>query len=140
MQKTSKIYLSLFLVILLIGSGFMYLFSKRHSDVGKDLMMLNSTDKNTVTNNERTKIIQKNTAEKIKKVTEKDKDLDGLSDEDEKKNKTNPENIDSDVDGLLDAEEVTVYHTDPLNPDTDSDGKRDGYEVDMGANPLKKDK
>jgi hypothetical protein len=140
MQKTSKIYLSLFLVILLIGVGFMYLYSKRHSDVGKDLMMLNSTDKNTVTNNERTKIIQKNTAEKIKKVTEKDKDLDGLSDEDEKKNKTNPENIDSDVDGLLDAEEVTVYHTDPLNPDTDSDGKRDGYEVDMGANPLKKDK
>ncbi len=37
--------------------------------------------------------------------------------------------IDSDGDGLLDAEETTVYHTDPLNPDTDNDQLSDGDEI-----------
>jgi hypothetical protein len=115
-------------------------YSKKNKDTNSNLPVLNSQTKNPVKSSDATKVIEKNTADKIKKITSKDKDLDGLSDENEKKYGTNPESIDTDGDGLLDAEEVTVYHTDPLNPDTDGDGKKDGYEVDMGVNPLKKDK
>jgi len=44
--------------------------------------------------------------------------------------------IDSDQDGLSDAEEKT-YGTDPHNPDTDGDGYSDGAEVKAGYDPLK---
>ena len=43
--------------------------------------------------------------------------------------------LDSDGDGLTDAMELTVYHTDPLNPDTDGDGHPDGLEVSLGFSP-----
>jgi len=42
---------------------------------------------------------------------------------------------DSDSDGLSDAKEVTIYHTDPANPDTDGDGFSDGEEVTRGYSP-----
>ncbi len=44
--------------------------------------------------------------------------------------------LDSDQDGLSDAEEKT-YGTDPFNPDTDGDGYTDGAEVKSGYDPLK---
>ena len=44
--------------------------------------------------------------------------------------------IDSDNDGLTDAEEV-IFGTAPTNPDTDGDGYRDGVEVANGYNPTK---
>jgi len=44
-------------------------------------------------------------------------------------------NIDSDNDGLTDAQEK-VLGTDPHNPDTDGDGYLDGAEVKSGYNPL----
>ncbi|MCX6796216.1 MAG: hypothetical protein NTW06_01835 [Candidatus Falkowbacteria bacterium] len=43
--------------------------------------------------------------------------------------------IDSDNDGLTDSEE-TKYGTDPQNSDTDGDGYKDGDEVKNGYNPL----
>lgn len=43
---------------------------------------------------------------------------------------------DSDGDGLTDAYERLVSHTDPYNPDTDGDGISDGDEVLAGTNPL----
>ena len=43
---------------------------------------------------------------------------------------------DSDNDGLTDAYERLVSHTDPLNWDTDGDGLSDGWEVEHGMNPL----
>jgi hypothetical protein len=43
---------------------------------------------------------------------------------------------DSDNDGLSDADEIQVYHTDPLNADTDGDDRNDGDEVLAGTNPL----
>ena len=45
------------------------------------------------------------------------------------------EDIDSDGDGLTDAEEDD-YGTDPRNPDTDGDGLPDGWEVKNGTDPL----
>lgn len=44
------------------------------------------------------------------------------------------EDLDSDADGLTDAEEER-YGTDPMNPDTDGDGYSDGDEVASGYNP-----
>jgi hypothetical protein len=65
-----------------------------------------------------------------------DSDSDGLSDAEEKTYGTNIKAVDTDGDGLSDYEEVKIYHTDPLNPDTDGDGFTDGQEVKLGYNPL----
>lgn len=43
---------------------------------------------------------------------------------------------DTDGDGLSDLLESTQYGTDPENPDTDFDGMSDGWEVAHGLNPL----
>ncbi|MCX6714589.1 MAG: hypothetical protein NTX72_02130 [Candidatus Uhrbacteria bacterium] len=64
-----------------------------------------------------------------------DSDKDGLTDVREAQLGTNPNNPDTDGDGLFDKEEVDVYHTNPLNPDTDGDGFKDGDEVKKGYNP-----
>jgi hypothetical protein len=46
---------------------------------------------------------------------------------------------DPDNDGLTSAYENLVSHTDPNNPDTDGDGIPDGWEVLLGMNPLAND-
>ncbi len=46
--------------------------------------------------------------------------------------------LDTDGDGLLDAWEVQVFHTDPTKKDTDSDGFADRVEIEKGFNPLGK--
>lgn len=43
--------------------------------------------------------------------------------------------VDSDGDGLSDAQEI-IIGTDPFNPDTDGDGFSDGVEVASGSDPL----
>ncbi len=69
-----------------------------------------------------------------------DKDGDGLTKREEQEIGTDPNNPDSDGDGLQDGEEVRVYITDPLNPDSDADALKDGAEVKTHAtDPLKAD-
>lgn len=67
-----------------------------------------------------------------------DTDHDGLNDYDEVKvYGTNPSNPDTDYDMLKDGEEVHHYRTSPLNPDTDKGGVSDGHEVlEDGTDPL----
>ena len=50
-------------------------------------------------------------------------------------NKANAASVDSDGDGLSDAQEI-MLGTDPFNPDTDGDGFNDGIEVATGSDPL----
>lgn len=70
----------------------------------------------------------------------RDSDEDGLLDRDEEKLGTNPDNPDTDGDGLKDGEEVTTFSTNPLNADTDGDGLQDGQEVKaIRTDPLKAD-
>lgn len=64
-----------------------------------------------------------------------DTDKDGLPDTREAQLGTDPNNPDTDADGLFDKEEVDVYHTNPLNSDTDGDTFPDGSEVKKGYNP-----
>lgn len=68
-----------------------------------------------------------------------DDDNDDLSNADEIIAGTDPENEDTDGDGLTDGEEVNEYDTDPLDSDTDDDGLRDGEDVDSGGDPTKED-
>lgn len=57
-----------------------------------------------------------------------DVDKDGLDDVREREIKTNPQNPDTDSDGLNDGEEVIVHKSNPLSPDSDNDGLSDGDE------------
>jgi len=66
-----------------------------------------------------------------------DTDGDGLLDGEEVLTwGSNPRNRDTDADILLDGDEVHVYGTSPTNPDTDGDSFPDGVEIAMGTNPL----
>jgi serine/threonine protein kinase len=88
-----------------------------------------------------------------------DNDEDGLSNAQELAGGTDPENDDTDGDGLNDGQEVNQYGTNPkqedsdgdtlvdgaeiehgtspTNPDSDGDGTPDGVEVDAGTDPLR---
>jgi len=69
-----------------------------------------------------------------------DSDGDGLSDADESTRGTDPFNADSDKDKLSDFAECKTHLTDPLNEDSDFDGLLDGEEVTKRkTNPLKRD-
>jgi hypothetical protein len=69
-------------------------------------------------------------------VAQEDPDRDGLTNLQEFQAGTDPNNPDTDGDGLSDGDEVNKYHTNPLLPDTDGDGIPDGLEVQTGTNPL----
>ena len=69
-----------------------------------------------------------------------DYDHDGLIKRIEKEIGTDPNNPDTDGDGLKDGEEYLTYKTDPLKADTDGDGLNDGDEVfKYKTNPIKAD-
>ena len=61
---------------------------------------------------------------------QKDTDNDGIGDVCDASS-----NADSDLDGLNDSDE-TIYGTDPHNPDSDADGVKDGQEVTDGSDPM----
>ncbi len=65
-----------------------------------------------------------------------DTDQDGLSDAQEFAQGTNPRLVDSDNDGLSDWEESAIFGTNPLHVDSDGDSYLDGEEVQNGYNPL----
>ncbi len=69
-----------------------------------------------------------------------DSDNDALTDEEEATFGTDPNNPDSDYDGLSDGDEMHNLNLNPLNSDTDEDGLPDGAEVNIyGTNPLQAD-
>ena len=49
---------------------------------------------------------------------------------------TDPNDADSDDDGLSDGDEINIHSTDPNDADSDNDGLNDGYEVVNGTSPL----
>ena len=65
--------------------------------------------------------------------TSKDSDTDGLSDLYEKSLGSDPNNSDTDGDGLKDGEEVNTYGSSPTKIDTDGDGYDDKTEANNGT-------
>lgn len=66
-----------------------------------------------------------------------DSDGDGIDDDVEMFTSfTDPLDADSDDDGLSDGDEVNLYGTEPLEVDTDEDGESDYLEVMQGTDPL----
>ncbi len=68
-----------------------------------------------------------------------DSDNDGLTDAEESELLTNPQNPDSDNDTLTDGEEVNEHNTNPLDPDTDNDGLPDADELNNNTSPTDAD-
>jgi|GEM_PF-550080 len=64
-----------------------------------------------------------------------DIDGDGLSHAEETDLGTDPEDPDTDEDGLNDGDEVNVYDTDPVDGESDDDTLPDGWEVFNGLDP-----
>ena len=68
-----------------------------------------------------------------------DPDGDGLVNFDEYVRGSDPNDPDTDGDGLSDGAEVHTYGTDPFKADTDNDELNDGAEIARGTNPLDPD-
>jgi hypothetical protein len=68
-----------------------------------------------------------------------DPDSDHLTNKEEYLNNTDPQDPDTDGDGLNDGKEIKNYHTDPLNADTDGDDYPDGEEISEDTDPLNDD-
>ena len=64
-----------------------------------------------------------------------DPDNDGLSNAQELTSNTNPNNPDTDNDGLTDGLEVLTHGSNPRLADSDGDGLNDGPEITAGSNP-----
>lgn len=65
-----------------------------------------------------------------------DPDGDGLDNLGELGARTDPQDPDSDGDGLTDGQEANEHFTDPTDPDSDGDGMPDGFELAHGLDPL----
>ena len=78
------------------------------------------------------KSVNQNFVEAINKLSATDADLDGLADSEETKYGTDPHKADTDGDGLLDKDEITIYKTDPRKADTYGFGMSDGKGVRQG--------
>ena len=121
------------IVIIVIALGFS----------GWYFLLRNKKDSNgaVVTKDEITKAapakqeVDAGTLELLKKFAD-DQDRDGIKDADEIVKGLNPNEFDSDFDGLSDKLEIEKYKTDPLKKDTDGDGFGDGVEVLNGYNPA----
>ncbi|MBO83950.1 MAG: hypothetical protein CL927_01210 [Deltaproteobacteria bacterium] len=68
-----------------------------------------------------------------------DADRDGLTGPEEERYGTDPDQQDTDGDGLEDGQEVLELGTDPTNADSDNDGIGDGEEYEGGTDPLSSD-
>jgi len=73
------------------------------------------------------------------KLANPDKDGDGLSNDVETKQGSNPTNPDSDGDGLNDDFEANISKTNSNKADTDNDGLSDGLESQFGLSPNQPD-
>lgn len=65
-----------------------------------------------------------------------DGDGDGLSNDAEHANGTNPVVADTDGDGVSDGDEVLVHGSSPLSTDTDGDDMPDAWEITHGVSPA----
>lgn len=133
MLKKNKIIVICLLAVFLLAGG-LFLYVNKKNIRNKDL---NSVNKENIEKSKRAEELDSlNGILKETRLT--DADLDGLSNEEENGLGTDPQKADTDGDGILDNDEITIYKTNPLKADTDGDGKSDGYEARRNQDPLKK--
>jgi len=70
------------------------------------------------------------------RIIAEDKDGDGLTNTEELGYGTDPNDADTDNDGLNDGLEINVYGTDVFDQDSDGDGWLDGIEAFNGSDPM----
>ncbi|GEM_PF-1374268 len=124
------------ILIILILAGAVYFLSNKFSVQIKNIfsrLTTKSAQENPITPAPSTNVT--NSTDQTNQAV-LDSDYDGLIDTDEQQLGADPNKADTDGDGLVDGEEVNIYHTDPLKADTDGDGIADGLEVRQGTNPL----
>lgn len=135
-NKSSKFWvyiIGIFVIIILaVGIAYAYLSG---SIFNKNQNKAVNGNVNTAQTAQTSAVNQSFTVPKVNTNQALDSDGDGLTDAEEKTLGTDPKNPDTDGDGLSDRDEVKIYHTDPLKKDTDGDGVSDGDEVKRGDNP-----
>lgn len=127
-------------VVLLMSGLVMVIYRTLKSGVTTEKTGQSTSMQKTTQNLDKKALSDKAFSDAIKKISATDADLDGLSDEQEKKLGTDANKADTDNDGILDPDEINIYHSDPLKADTDGDGYKDGYEVGRGFSPIGKGK
>ena len=126
------------LVAVLAGGGYWaYNQFLKPQALSPYLNLTTNSGTNANTNSAATTATTQTTAEQTTTTaqTALDSDNDGLTDAEEQKIGTDYLNPDTDGDLLFDGEEANVYKTDPLKKDTDGDGFEDGAEVKAGYDP-----
>ena len=131
-----KILIIILILIVIAGGVYLILRGRALQKAGNVQQNINTT----TPAESQAQIEAKKYQDIIKELTVTDSDLDGLTNDEEKKLGTDPEKSDTDNDGLLDKDEINIYKTDPLKADTDGDGKTDGYEARHRTDPLIKNK
>ena len=137
MKKFLFIAIIVIIVVALGFSGWYFILRKPTVPSPVGTVSASSADKLDLsqTSAKKESTIDPGTAELLKKFAD-DQDRDGIKDEEEKTKGLNPNEFDSDFDGLSDKLEIEKWKTDPLKKDTDGDGFGDGKEVLKGYNPL----
>jgi len=131
-----KILIIILILIVIAGGVYLILRGRALQKAGNVQQNINTT----TPAESKAQIEAKKYQDIIKELMVTDSDLDGLTNDEEKKLGTDPNKSDTDNDGLLDKDEINIYKTDPLKADTDGDGYTDGYEVRHHMNPLVPDK
>ena len=135
MDANKKYFIASFIVVLFIGA--LLLFFKFYLFADKTKLAAPAADlaRQKYIEAQNKKIKEFNDI--IAPAAKSDSDLDGLTNDEEKKLGTDANNPDTDSDGLLDIDETQIFRSNPLKADTDGDGLRDGAEVRNRTNPLK---
>jgi hypothetical protein len=137
MNLKKYIIITVIVAVVLIVSVSFY-FASRNKEIQPTQNIISPAEQAAVILEEENKYEQqmKSLDATLDKARELDTDLDGLTNEEEKKLGTDPNRVDTDKDGLVDSSELKDYLTDPLKADTDGDGFFDGVEVRGKYNPL----
>lgn len=137
MNIKKYIIITVIVVVVLVASVSFY-FALRKKEIQPTQNIISTAEQAAIKLEEENKYEQqmKSLDATLDKARELDSDLDGLTNEEEKKLGTDPNRVDTDNDGLMDSSELKDYLTNPLKADTDGDGFKDGVEVRGGYSPL----
>lgn len=143
-KKKIVVVLMVLIIISVLGGAAWYayatFFASSSAPAAIDQNQQQNTQQQQNVNTAGTQNIGNNNVDTTGQINEEpeviiDTDKDGLTDAEEATYGTDPTKVDTDLDGLTDRDEVIVFKTDPNNPDSDGDTFIDGEEVRAGYDP-----